>query len=145
MLQFILLPIHNLSSCKYFLVLHSKTLLHEKLILQNFPVLFTRILRSPPKRRCPIHSRRRILHDGDLMRREWKTGKAKRQKQTEGKSSVPGSAKAARTFNLEAGVKKRKSGGGGHAVGVERPHKSGFPRRQVKKDHGGCFIRKWIG
>ena len=68
------------------------------------------------------------------MRREWKTGKAKRQKQTLGKSSVPGSAKATRMFNLEAdaGVKKRKSGGGGHAVSVERPHKSGFPRRQVK-------------
>ena len=78
------------------------------------------------------------------MRREWKTGKAKRQKQTEGKSSVPGSAKATRMFNLEAGVKERKSGGGGHAVGVERPRKSGFPRRQVK-GHGGCFNRKWIG
>ena len=35
------LSIHNLSSCKYFLVLHSKTLLHEKLILQNFAFLFT--------------------------------------------------------------------------------------------------------
>ena len=78
------------------------------------------------------------------MRWEWKAGKAKRIKQTEGKSSVPGLAKATRMFHLEAGVKKRKSGGGGHAVGVERPHKSGFPRRQVK-GHGGCFNRKWIG
>ena len=65
-------------------------------------------------------------------------------KQKESPSSVPGSAKATRMFHLEAGVKKRKSGGGGHAVAVERPHKSGFPRRQVK-GHEGCFNRKWIG